>query len=136
MSQNRVENGLAFYDKVVDIWYKFLANVRSNAQDIDVLGEAQIAEAMDMLKNVWQIREKFLGNEIWNDVDTKAQQVIPTGAYTTADPESQIGQPASDATMYNRITVSKTSPKGWSDASIGIDILPMVCRRKIQNVVI
>lgn len=62
-SQNRVENGLAFYDKVVDIWYKFLANVRSNAQDIDVLGEAQIAEAMDMLKNVWQIREKFLGNE-------------------------------------------------------------------------
>ena len=62
-SQNRVENGLAFYDKVVDIWYKFLANVRSNTQDIDVLGEAQIAEAMDMLKNVWQIREKFLGNE-------------------------------------------------------------------------
>jgi tetratricopeptide (TPR) repeat protein len=60
-SQNRVENGLAFYDKVVDIWYKFLANVRSNAQDIDVLGEAQIAEAMDMLKSVWQIREKFLG---------------------------------------------------------------------------
>ena len=58
-----MENGLAFYDKVVDIWYKFLANVRSNAQDIDVLGEAQIAEAMDMLKNVWQIREKFLGNE-------------------------------------------------------------------------
>ena len=62
-TQNKVENGLAFYDKVVDIWYKFLANVRSNAQDIDVLGEAQIAEAMDMLKNVWQIREKFLGNE-------------------------------------------------------------------------
>jgi tetratricopeptide (TPR) repeat protein len=62
-TQNKVEQGLAFYDKVVDIWYKFLANVRSNAQDIDVLGEAQIAEAMDMLKNVWQIREKFLGNE-------------------------------------------------------------------------
>jgi tetratricopeptide (TPR) repeat protein len=62
-SQNRVENGLAFYDKVVDIWYKFLANVRSNTQDIDVLGEAQISEAMDMLKTVWQIREKFLGAE-------------------------------------------------------------------------
>merc|ERR1711871_1091224 len=62
-SQNRVENSLAFYDKVIDIWYKFLSNVRSNTQDIDVLGEAQIAEAMDMLKTVWQLREKFLGAE-------------------------------------------------------------------------
>ena len=62
-SQNRVENSLAFYDKVVDIWYKFLANVRSNTQDIDMLGEAQISEAMDMLKTVWQIREKFLGGD-------------------------------------------------------------------------
>ena len=66
----------------------------------------------------------------WNDVDKKA-----TGdGTTTADPKSQIGQYLSDATMYNRITVSKTSPKGWSDASIGIDILPMVCRRQQATV--
>ena len=51
-AQNRVEHALAFYDKVVDVWYKFLASVRNNAEEIDVLGEAQLAEAMEMLREV------------------------------------------------------------------------------------
>ena len=33
-SQNQIENSLAFYDKVVDVWYKFLASVRNNTENI------------------------------------------------------------------------------------------------------
>ena len=61
-SQNQIENSLAFYDKVVDVWYKFLASVRNNTENIDTLGEAQIAEAMEMLKEILKTREKFLGD--------------------------------------------------------------------------
>jgi hypothetical protein len=39
-----VESALAFYDKVVDIWYKFLASVRGDAQVADGFGEAQLSE--------------------------------------------------------------------------------------------
>lgn len=59
--QNRVESALAFYDKVVDIWYKFLASVRNQQDEIDVVGEAQLAEAMEMLKQILRTREKYLG---------------------------------------------------------------------------
>ena len=61
-TQNQIENALAFYDKVVDVWYKFLASVRNNSEDIDVLGEAQISEALDMLTKILKTREKFLGD--------------------------------------------------------------------------
>ncbi len=61
-NQNQIENALAFYDKVVDVWYKFLASVRNNTENIDTLGEAQIAEAMEMLKEILKTREKFLGD--------------------------------------------------------------------------
>jgi len=60
-SQNRIENALALYDKVVDIWYKFLASVRNNAEVTDVLGEAQLAEAMDMMTKILGMRHKILG---------------------------------------------------------------------------
>ena len=56
-SQNQIENSLAFYDKVVDVWYKFLASVRNNTENIDTLGEAQIAEAMEMLKEILKTRK-------------------------------------------------------------------------------
>jgi hypothetical protein len=39
-----VESALAFYDKVVDIWYKFLASVRGDAHVADGFGEAQLSE--------------------------------------------------------------------------------------------
>lgn len=60
-SQHRIENSLALYDKVVDIWYKFLASVRNNRELINVLGEAQLAEAMDMLQQILTLRIRTLG---------------------------------------------------------------------------
>ena len=62
-SQNRIENALALYDKVVDIWYKFLASVRNNSEVTDVLGEAQLAEAMDMMQKILGMRKKILGEK-------------------------------------------------------------------------
>ena len=61
-TQSRIESALALYDKVVDVWYKFLANVLNNTSDMDSLGEAQIAEALDMLRKILSTREKFLGD--------------------------------------------------------------------------
>uniref|UniRef100_A0A7S1CK24 MalT-like TPR region domain-containing protein n=1 Tax=Bicosoecida sp. CB-2014 TaxID=1486930 RepID=A0A7S1CK24_9STRA len=60
-TQNKIENALAFYDKVVDIWYKFLVSVRSNSEEIDAMSEAQLAEAMAMLRSIGATREKYLG---------------------------------------------------------------------------
>ena len=60
--QNRVEHALAFYDKVVDVWYKFLASIRSNADEIEVLGEAQLAEALEMLREVRAVLHPNLFN--------------------------------------------------------------------------
>ncbi|KAJ1448005.1 hypothetical protein M885DRAFT_540677 [Pelagophyceae sp. CCMP2097] len=61
-AQHRIENALAFYDKVVDIWYKFLASIRNDADLAATLGEAQLHEAMDMLDHVLQTRTKLLGD--------------------------------------------------------------------------
>ena len=61
-TQHRIENALAFYDKVVDIWYKFLASVRNDADLAGSIGEAQLHEAMDMLDHVLQTRVKLLGD--------------------------------------------------------------------------
>lgn len=61
-AQHRIENALAFYDKVVDIWYKFLVSARSNADLAGTLGESQQQEAMDMLDHVLSTRVKLLGD--------------------------------------------------------------------------
>ena len=47
--------------QVVDTWYKFLATVRNNTEELDILGEAQLAEAMEMLRQILETRTKFLG---------------------------------------------------------------------------
>ena len=61
-AQNRIENALALFDKVVDIWYKFLASVRNAKKDTGtVLGEAQLAEALDHLSKILTMRRKVLG---------------------------------------------------------------------------
>jgi len=65
-AQNRIENALALFDKVVDIWYKFLAGVRNSAGGdgeaaFAVLGEAQLAEALDHLSKILAMRQKILG---------------------------------------------------------------------------
>lgn len=56
-----MESSLAFYDKVVDIWYKFLASVRADASLAKNVGEAQLSEGMDMLTRVLNTRVNLLG---------------------------------------------------------------------------
>ncbi|CAM9764482.1 unnamed protein product [Ectocarpus fasciculatus] len=61
-AQRKVESSLAFYDKVVDIWYKFLASVRSDANLAENVGKAQLSEGMDMLTRVLNTRVNLLGD--------------------------------------------------------------------------
>lgn len=56
-----MESSLAFYDKVVDIWYKFLASVRSDSSLAENVGEAQMSEGRDMLTRVLNTRVNLLG---------------------------------------------------------------------------
>lgn len=58
----QVESSLAFYDKVVDIWYKFLASVRGDASLAENVGEAQLSEGKDMLTRVLNTRFNLLGD--------------------------------------------------------------------------
>ena len=60
-TQHRLENALAFYDKVVDIWYKFLASVRNDTELAQSLSESQLQEGMEMLNNILTTRMKLLG---------------------------------------------------------------------------
>jgi tetratricopeptide (TPR) repeat protein len=61
-TDGRVEQGLAFYDKVVDIWYKFLATLRDRS-DVDVLNAAQTAEARLTLERILATRQQYLGDK-------------------------------------------------------------------------
>eukprot|EP00903_Cladosiphon_okamuranus_P017563 g16177.t1 len=61
-AQRKVESSLAFYDKVVDIWYKFLASIRNDAGVAETVGKAQLSEGMDMLKRVLSTRINLLGD--------------------------------------------------------------------------
>ena len=60
-AQNKIDNALAFYDKVVDVWYKFLSLVRNNAELAETFSEAQLKEGMDMLERIMGTRVKLLG---------------------------------------------------------------------------
>ena len=63
---HKIEQGLAFYDKVVDIWYKFLASLQDEDKiDEDKAGETQALLAnrgLEMLTNVFVTRAKYLGD--------------------------------------------------------------------------
>jgi len=52
---------LAFYDKVVDIWYKFVAAARTDAELADTLSASQLSEGVDMITYILQTRAKLLG---------------------------------------------------------------------------
>lgn len=67
----KVEQGLAFYDKVVDIWYKYLASLQDE-EKIDEIGNAlqgegarlRLAEsAQEMLTVVHSTRKRYLGED-------------------------------------------------------------------------
>lgn len=61
LSQNKLEQALAFLDKVVDVWYKYLAGMRNKSDTAETLTEAQLAEALEMLKQILQTRVNYLG---------------------------------------------------------------------------
>ena len=61
-AQHRIEHALAFYDKVVDAWYKFLVQCRSDPDVGRDVGEAARREAVDMLRRVLATRAKLLGD--------------------------------------------------------------------------
>lgn len=63
LKQDHVEQCLAFFDKVVDIWYKFLCSLRQNADETisDYLNDAKIGEAGDILQSIVETRCEYLG---------------------------------------------------------------------------
>ena len=44
MEQGETERALAVFDKVVDVWYKFLASIRTTEEDAVQVTDAQLAE--------------------------------------------------------------------------------------------
>lgn len=58
---HRVEAALAFFDKVVDVWFKHLSAARAAGKDELALSEAQCEEALQMLGKTLATREQFLG---------------------------------------------------------------------------
>jgi hypothetical protein len=61
---DRMESALALFDKVVDVWYKYLVGAMQAGPDMAEavqLGEAQVAEAVKMLTKIQGTREDILG---------------------------------------------------------------------------
>ena len=45
------------------MWYKYLSTIRISGEEAQQVSEAQLAEAMEMLKKILATREKFLGDD-------------------------------------------------------------------------
>jgi hypothetical protein len=60
---NKIENALAMYDKVVDIWYKCITQLLSAdpSEGLPPLGEAKGAEGVEVLTHVRKRREECVG---------------------------------------------------------------------------
>lgn len=95
LHMKKAEQALALYDKVVDIWYKFLIKLRQrfNEKISNYLSEAHIGEAIEMLKNILNQRIKFLG-----------AQHVATGesAYTLGILRHVTGFDEQAAVLYNQ----------------------------------
>jgi len=61
IAQSQLEKGLALYDKVVDIWYKHLADIRSDVAEKAVLETANTTEALGILKSILETKQRSLG---------------------------------------------------------------------------
>jgi len=60
-SMNKVENALAMYDKVVDIWYKCVTQLLSTDAahyELPALGDAKGAEGVEVLRHIRKRREE------------------------------------------------------------------------------
>ena len=62
-SMNKVENALAMYDKVVDIWYKCITQLLSldGPAHLAPLGDAKGAEGVEVLSHIRKRREECVG---------------------------------------------------------------------------
>eukprot|EP00002_Diphylleia_rotans_P004647 TRINITY_DN1352_c0_g1_i2.p1 TRINITY_DN1352_c0_g1~~TRINITY_DN1352_c0_g1_i2.p1 ORF type:complete len:265 (-),score=62.91 TRINITY_DN1352_c0_g1_i2:275-1069(-) len=62
-STERVEQSLALFAKVVDIWYKYLTAIHQDAEfaSADGLDEVQATEALQMLFTIRRLRQQALG---------------------------------------------------------------------------
>ena len=63
-SMNKVENALAMYDKVVDIWYKCVTQllaVDATSHELPTLGDAKGAEGVEVLSHIRKRREECVG---------------------------------------------------------------------------
>lgn len=60
-AQRKVDSALTFYDKVVDVWYKFLASVRGDPKLADAFHGSQLSKGMDMLTRILTTRMNVLG---------------------------------------------------------------------------
>lgn len=62
-SMNKIENALAMYDKVVDIWYKCVTQLLSveSPASLPPLGDAKGAEGIEVLSHIRKRREECVG---------------------------------------------------------------------------
>jgi len=61
-SMNKIENALAVYDKVVDIWYKCVTQLLSpEGAGLPPLGDAKGAEGVEVLMQIRKRREECVG---------------------------------------------------------------------------
>ncbi|KAL3904360.1 MAG: hypothetical protein SGPRY_011312, partial [Prymnesium sp.] len=59
---NKIENALAVYDKVVDIWYKCVTQLLSpEGAGLPPLGDAKGAEGVEVLTQIRKRREECVG---------------------------------------------------------------------------
>ena len=70
LAQGFVENALAFFDKVVDIWFKYLSALHNPEQpnddivipeELESLSEEQLADGSYQLKKIYETRKQLLG---------------------------------------------------------------------------
>jgi tetratricopeptide (TPR) repeat protein len=68
LAQGNIECALAFFDKVVDIWYKYLTNLHAARDDAaamaapEKLTEEQLADGRSQLEQVLETRSRLLGH--------------------------------------------------------------------------
>ena len=62
-SMNKIENALAMYDKVVDVWYKCVTQLLSteSKDSLPPLGDAKGAEGIEVLSHIRKRREECVG---------------------------------------------------------------------------
>ena len=120
--------------EVSSLWKYTAASVRT-ATELREVAELLKAEKVD--KAYIGATEQWSGDPRWKWEDgsislLEFQTYLQTNDAwkDTSNPQETINRDVNEDTLYNRITVTQSAPKGWEDTSSGEDILHMVCRRQ------